>query len=112
MTQAEWDANRKAVKAQAAETVAAQAREARERLAALRRGQGYPAAVVNEITTEASTEEIEEIEDEGYEGHTVEELKGFLAERGLPVSGNKAELVARLSEDDEQDATDDESEDE
>lgn len=39
-------------------------------------------------------------EDEGYEAMTVEELKEELEDRGLPKSGNKAELVARLEEDD------------
>ena len=44
--------------------------------------------------------EDEDSEDEGYEAMTVEELKDELEERGLPKSGNKAELVARLEEDD------------
>ena len=33
-----------------------------------------------------------------YENLTVAELKELLRERGLPVSGKKADLVARLSE--------------
>ena len=32
-----------------------------------------------------------------YENLTVAELKGLLKERGLPVSGKKADLIARLS---------------
>jgi len=36
----------------------------------------------------------------GYEDMTVTELKDELDMRGLVVSGNKAELVARLEEDD------------
>jgi ribosomal protein L22 len=37
---------------------------------------------------------------EGWEALTVDELKDELEERGLPKSGRKAELVARLEEDD------------
>ena len=39
--------------------------------------------------------------DTDYEEFTVAQLKDFLRERELPVSGKKAELVARLSEDDD-----------
>ncbi len=35
----------------------------------------------------------------GYEDFTVAELKGLLRERGLPVSGRKAELISRLLDD-------------
>jgi len=48
-------------------------------------------------------EDVEEEEVAGeseYSGHTVDELKEFLTERDLPVSGTKAELIARLEEDD------------
>jgi ribosomal protein L22 len=38
--------------------------------------------------------------DEGWESLKVDELKTELEARGLPKSGNKAELVARLEEDD------------
>lgn len=34
--------------------------------------------------------------DDGYEDLNVEDLKGKLRDRGLPVSGNKDELIARL----------------
>ena len=37
---------------------------------------------------------------EEYESLTVAELKDLLRERELPVSGNKAELIARLVESD------------
>ena len=37
--------------------------------------------------------------DEEYEELTVAQLKDILRERGLPVSGKKAELIARLAED-------------
>lgn len=33
-----------------------------------------------------------------WEDYTVDELKDELASRDLPVSGNKAELIARLEE--------------
>ena len=33
-----------------------------------------------------------------YENLTVAELKELLRERGLPVSGKKADLISRLSE--------------
>jgi hypothetical protein len=39
-------------------------------------------------------------EEQGYADYKVDELKGFLTERGLEVSGNKAELIARLEESD------------
>jgi ribosomal protein L22 len=38
--------------------------------------------------------------EEGWESLKVDELKGVLEARGLPKSGTKAELVARLEEDD------------
>lgn len=47
-------------------------------------------------TPEAEVSEDEEVED--TESKTVAELRALLAERGLPTSGNKAELVARLQE--------------
>jgi hypothetical protein len=48
---------------------------------------------------EVSEEDVEE-ETSEYAGHTVDELKEFLAERELPVSGTKTELIARLEESD------------
>ena len=47
-------------------------------------------------------EEEEPVEEEpvDYESMTVPELRELLAERGLTVSGIKAELIARLEEDD------------
>lgn len=50
-------------------------------------------------------EEVVEGDDDApvdYNLNTVEELKTILAERGLAVSGNKDELVARLEEDDKE----------
>lgn len=35
-----------------------------------------------------------------YSQHKVPDLKKILSERGLVVSGNKADLIARLQEDD------------
>ena len=39
-----------------------------------------------------------------YESLTVADLKDVLRERGLPVSGKKAELIARLEEHDSSEA--------
>jgi SAP domain len=44
--------------------------------------------------------EAEDSSDEGYEGMTKAELEDELASRDLPKSGTKAELIARLTEDD------------
>ena len=41
--------------------------------------------------------EAEILEEENLFSLTVAELKQRLAERGLPVSGNKCELIARLT---------------
>jgi SAP domain-containing ribonucleoprotein len=35
-----------------------------------------------------------------YSSHKVPDLKKILQERGLVISGNKADLIARLQEDD------------
>lgn len=48
-------------------------------------------------------------DEEDYSAWNVEDLKAELAARELPVSGKKAELIARLEEDDA-DGTDDQSE--
>jgi len=42
----------------------------------------------------------EESFDDGYDGMMVEELQGLLAERDLPKSGKKEDLIARLRADD------------
>lgn len=47
---------------------------------------------------------------EGYEAETVATLKELLGERDLPTSGNKAELIERLTEDDDTDPKSDEPE--
>ena len=44
-----------------------------------------------------------------YDGMTVAELKELLRERGLPVSGKKADLISRLGE---ADSSPDEAEEE
>lgn len=41
-----------------------------------------------------------EAEESDYESYTVDELQAELESRGLPKSGTKAELIARLEEDD------------
>ena len=50
--------------------------------------------------------------DTDYEEFTVAQLKDFLRERELPVSGKKAELVARLAEDDDASVTEEAPEEE
>jgi hypothetical protein len=42
----------------------------------------------------------ESVGDSEYEGMTKDELSDELEKRGLPKSGNKDELIARLQEDD------------
>lgn len=56
-------------------------------------------------------EEIEpgQAEPTGYEAETVATLRSLLAERGLPTTGNKAELVTRLEESDSAPADGDET---
>jgi RNA polymerase subunit RPABC4/transcription elongation factor Spt4 len=49
---------------------------------------------------EPSPEEPELAPEPGYEEWTVEQLKEQLSERGLPKSGKRDDLVARLVEDD------------
>jgi len=52
------------------------------------------------LMMEGDDEEIVEaeiLEEENLFSLTVAELKQRLAERGLPVSGNKGELIARLT---------------
>jgi len=87
-SQVQWDAERAEAKAKAAKVIKANAAEAiRLRDAALK-GEAVPVA------------ESEDAEEQGYDSYTVDELKGFLGERDLPVSGNKGELIARLEESD------------
>lgn len=117
-TQAEWDAKRAEVKAEAAEVIKANAEEARDNLAAIRAEAGYPETVVRnavgeveaaEAAIDALTEEQEaEREDGGeevkpYGEWTNDELSNELKSRELPHSGNKDELVARLEESDKAD---------
>ena len=51
-------------------------------------------------TEEEAPEEVEEPEPVDYSSMTVAQLKEILQERDLTIGGNKAELVARLEEDD------------
>jgi hypothetical protein len=51
--------------------------------------------VAAETTEEAEVEEETEEEDD-LETYTKEEIQDMLAERGLPTSGNKPELIERL----------------
>jgi hypothetical protein len=64
-----------------------------------------PSVVEPEVEpVEAEAEPVEavvEVEyDDGYDDLTKEELQSELQDRGLPISGNKPDLVARLREDD------------
>ena len=52
----------------------------------------------DEIQEEVVEEVVEEETLPDYESMTVEELKALLRARGLPVTGTKAELIARLIE--------------
>jgi hypothetical protein len=56
-----------------------------------------------------TTPDVDEDSDEdlGYEDLSKDDLKSLLEQRDLPVSGNKAELIARLEEDDAADEDDD-----
>tara|TARA_R100000008_G_scaffold55640_1_gene34161 strand:- start:1277 stop:1741 length:465 start_codon:yes stop_codon:yes gene_type:complete len=59
------------------------------------------AAVAEAVVEEATTVEPEVEEPEPtYDSMTVLQLQDILRERGLTVSGNKAELIARLEADD------------
>ena len=55
-----------------------------------------------EAQTEPDEDALEPDEDESDEddlaGHTIPELKEMLREEGLPVSGNKDDLIARLED--------------
>lgn len=62
--------------------------------------------IPGEDAPSADEDDDEDEEDDGGEGYddlTNDELKEELRKRDLPVSGNHAELVARLEEDDEED---------
>jgi hypothetical protein len=83
-SQTQWDAERAEAKAKAAVTIE------ENRVAAIA---ARDAALKGDVV-EAPDEE------QGYADYKVDELKGFLTERGLEVSGNKAELIARLEESD------------
>jgi hypothetical protein len=50
---------------------------------------------------EVDDEDIEDVEGDDYETWTNDELRGELAKRELSVEGKKADLVARLREDDD-----------
>ena len=53
----------------------------------------------NPFPEEQQTEEQSvEVEEPDYESMTVDELKALLRARGLPVTGAKADLIARLME--------------
>jgi MoxR-like ATPase len=69
-----------------AQQMAAKQREDEERARAEMQAQGQPS----------------EEEPSTYQDSTVAELKDELAERDLPRSGKKEDLVARLEEDDQQ----------
>jgi len=56
--------------------------------------EGHEAPVEEAVDGEEAAEAVD------YNDFTVEELRAELADRDLPVSGNKPELVKRLAEDD------------
>ena len=53
---------------------------------------------ISERAEDDGSEESESIESVDYSSMTVAELKEILKEKGLPVSGKKADLIERLSE--------------
>ena len=53
---------------------------------------------ISEIAEDDESEEPDSTENVDYSSMTVAELKEILKEKGLPVSGKKADLVERLSE--------------
>jgi len=53
-----------------------------------------------------SDDEESDDEDRSYEDMKVDDLRQMLLERGLPTTGKKDELIARLEEDDEDDEDD------
>lgn len=57
--------------------------------------------VVTPWENEGVVEADEEVEESSWEDYTVEQLREELEARGLPKSGNKDELIARLEESDE-----------
>lgn len=87
-TQSAWDARRAEAKAKAAETIEANREQA---LADLKAFKTAAAAPVVDAPVE---------EDEGYGTWSKDDLVAELQERGLPHSGNKDELIARLEESD------------
>lgn len=111
ITQAEWDANRAERKAKAAVTVAATAEAAKAaKAAALSKGTSLgneeflaKARRVESILNGAAleVEKVASDDDVSYEDLKNDELSEMLKERGLPHSGTKDELVARLVESDQ-----------
>lgn len=57
-------------------------------------------AVADRNASEASDEDIENIEEDNYEEWKNDDLRAELAARNLSVEGTKKDLVARLREDD------------
>ena len=53
---------------------------------------------ISELAEDDESEETDSTENVDYSSMTVAELKEILKEKGLPVSGKKADLVERLSE--------------
>ncbi len=97
-TQADWDKERKAAKAKAAKVVAKQAKEA-EAAKAAALSQVEPEVTTAPVDTDEVEAELLEPE-EGYAGWIKADLAAELEERGLPHSGTKDELIARLEEHD------------
>ena len=59
--------------------------------------EGSEEKVTKEKTDDSEKEEVSEETD--YSKMSVAELKGILKEKGLPVSGKKADLIERLQGD-------------
>lgn len=75
---------------------------------------GLSVSVLEELDLDEDEDEdeVDEAETSDYEGRTNDELRTELSSRGLSVSGNKEELIARLVANDEGEDDEDEDEDE
>ena len=67
-------------------------------LVAAEAGEAISELAEDDAADETGSEEPDSTESVDYSSMTVAELKEILKEKGLPVSGKKADLIERLSE--------------